>query len=85
MKKMIIPLLIGSMFSAANAASLENINISGFGSVAVGKSNNDAGYAGYDSESWNVLQDSLAGLQLDVKVNLPPAEPEAYLMTPSKG
>lgn len=69
MKKMVFSALIGMTCGIANAASLDDISISGFGSVAVGKSNNDAGYAGYDSERWNVSQDTLAGVQLDAKIN----------------
>ncbi|GLS90492.1 hypothetical protein GCM10007916_15590 [Psychromonas marina] len=69
MKKTLVSAAICLTFSGAHAASLDDIKISGFGSVAVGKSNNDVGYAGYTSERWDVSQDTLAGIQLDVKIN----------------
>lgn len=69
MKKTLIFAAISMALSGAHASGFDNINISGFGSVAVGKSNNNVGYAGYDSESWNVSQDTLAGLQLDAHIN----------------
>ncbi|SQH75001.1 conserved exported protein of unknown function [Shewanella benthica] len=69
MKKIIIFSAVICAMSGAQASSLDNIKISGFGSVAVGKSSNDIVYAGYDSERWNVSQDTLAGIQLDAKIN----------------
>ncbi|MCP4320665.1 MAG: hypothetical protein GY787_02150 [Alteromonadales bacterium] len=69
MKKTVVLALIGMIFGVAQAASLEDINISGFGSVAFGKSNNNVGYAGYSSDSWNTSQDTLSGLQLDANIN----------------
>ena len=69
MKKTVVAALMGMMCSGAYAASMEDISISGFGSVAVGKSNNDVGYAGYDSENFNTSQDTLAGIQLDAQIN----------------
>ncbi|PML95844.1 hypothetical protein BCT66_22585 [Vibrio sp. 10N.261.49.E11] len=53
----------------ANAASMEDINISGFGSVGIGKANNDVNYAGYTSENLQWEQETLAGLQFDFQVN----------------
>jgi len=69
MKKTIVSILIGTMFGSAHGASLQDINISGFGSVAVGQSNNDVGYAGYTDERYDVNQDTLAGVQLDININ----------------
>lgn len=67
-KKLVGSLLMAMSVSAAHAASFDDVKLSGFGSFAVGQANNDAGYAGYDSDV-NVSQDTLAGIQLDVKIN----------------
>ncbi|MFA0233368.1 hypothetical protein AB4491_30900, partial [Vibrio sp. 10N.261.45.A7] len=48
---------------------MEDINISGFGSVGIGKANNDVNYAGYTSENLQWEQETLAGLQFDFQVN----------------
>lgn len=69
MKKILAFAATSMVLSGVHANNLDNINISGFGSVAVGKSTNDVNYAGYDSERWNVSQDSLAGIQLDARIN----------------
>lgn len=69
MKKALVFVATSMALSGAYAGNLDNINISGFGSVAFGKSTNDVGYAGYDSERWNVSQDALAGIQLNAKIN----------------
>lgn len=69
MKRTVIAALVGMMFTGANAASLDDINVSGFGSIAVGKSNNDVGYSGYDDDNFNVFRDTLVGIQLDAKIN----------------
>ncbi|WED21910.1 hypothetical protein L3Q72_00395 [Vibrio sp. JC009] len=68
MKKKVLTVLIGMSFSVS-AASMENLSISGFGSVGVGKSDNDVGYAGYTSDHIDTKQDTLAGIQFDFEVN----------------
>ncbi len=68
MKKTVIAALV-SVACGANAASMEDINISGFGSVGIGKANNDVNYAGYTSENLEWEQETLAGLQFDFQVN----------------
>ncbi|MEZ8345879.1 hypothetical protein AB4456_12000 [Vibrio splendidus] len=68
MKKTVIAALV-SVACGANAASMEDISISGFGSVGIGKANNDVNYAGYTSENLEWEQETLAGLQFDFKVN----------------
>ncbi|MEZ9762240.1 hypothetical protein AB4278_04940 [Vibrio splendidus] len=68
MKKTLIVALV-SVACGANAASMEDINISGFGSVGIGKANNDVNYAGYTSENLQWEQETLAGLQFDFNVN----------------
>ncbi|MFA0310152.1 hypothetical protein BH581_00965 [Vibrio splendidus] len=68
MKKTLIAALV-SVACGANAASMEDINISGFGSVGIGKANNDVNYAGYTSENLQWEQETLAGLQFDFNVN----------------
>ncbi|UPR58664.1 hypothetical protein ITG10_23065 [Vibrio sp. ED004] len=68
MKKTVIAALV-SVACGANAASMEDINISGFGSVGIGKANNDVNYAGYTSENLQWEQETLAGLQFDFQVN----------------
>lgn len=45
----------------------EHIKISGFGSIAASQSNNDAGYMGNESDSWELDQDTLLGIQLEAK------------------
>ncbi|MEZ8547543.1 hypothetical protein AB6D12_08590 [Vibrio cyclitrophicus] len=68
MKKTLIAALV-SVACGANAASMEDINISGFGSVGIGKANNDVNYAGYTSDNLQWEQEMLAGLQFDFNVN----------------
>ncbi|MGR5093729.1 hypothetical protein ACPV5O_11590 [Vibrio maritimus] len=68
MKKTVVAALVGCALSA-NAASLDDLKISGFGSVGVGKSNNDAGYAGYTSERFDTKQDTIGGIQFDFNIN----------------
>ena len=67
-KKLVGSLLMAMSVSAVQAASFDDIKLSGFGSFAVGTANNDSGYAGYDSDV-NVSQDTLAGIQLDIQIN----------------
>lgn len=47
----------------------DNVKISGFGSVGVGKANNGAGYAHYTDERYDTNIDSILGLQFEFKVN----------------
>ncbi|MFA0086485.1 hypothetical protein [Vibrio sp. 10N.261.51.F12] len=68
MKKTVVASLIALSFGAS-AASLDDLKISGFGSVGIGKSNNDAGYAGYTSERFDTKQDTIAGIQFDFDIN----------------
>ncbi|USD68090.1 hypothetical protein [Vibrio sp. SCSIO 43136] len=68
MKKTVVAALVG-FACTANAAGLEDISISGFGSVAIGKSNNDAGYAGYTSERFDTKRGTKAGIQFDFDIN----------------
>lgn len=70
MNKTNIALLISLAISAptALAATLDNLTVGGFGSIGVGISNNDAGYAGYTNDI-DFKQDSLLGLQFDFQVN----------------
>lgn len=51
-----------------HAAGMDDIKISGFGSVGVGMSNNDVGYAGY-SDNIDTKQDTLLGIQFDFQIN----------------
>jgi len=70
MKKKLVGSLLMAMASASvQAASLDNVTISGFGSVVAGKSSNDANYMEYDSEEWEFDQDTLIGLQIEAKIN----------------
>ncbi len=68
MRKILLAALISGLVSSANAANLDNLRIGGFGSIGVGISNNDAGYAGYDKEL-DYKQDTLFGLQFDFQIN----------------
>lgn len=68
MNKLAVSALMGVMCCGAQAASFDNISVSGFGSIAVGKANNDSGYAGYDSD-WSFDPDTLVGVQLDAGIN----------------
>jgi len=70
MNKTNIALLISLAVSAPSvlATTLDNLTVGGFGSVGVGISNNDAGYAGYTNDI-DFKQDSLLGLQFDFQVN----------------
>ncbi|WOT04563.1 hypothetical protein [Shewanella youngdeokensis] len=52
----------------ASAASMDDLRLSGFGSVGVGISNNDAGFAGYEDKI-DFKQDTLIGLQFDFNIN----------------
>ncbi|WP_156904781.1 porin [Ferrimonas senticii] len=54
--------------AAASAASLDNLKISGYGTVGIGIASNDAGYADYDSDI-AANPDSKVGLQFDFAVN----------------
>ncbi|MGL4712374.1 MAG: hypothetical protein ACRCWP_07385, partial [Shewanella sp.] len=60
MKKTNVALLISLALVAPTtlAATMGNLTIGGFGSVGVGISNNDAGYAGYVNDI-DFKQDSL--------------------------
>lgn len=68
MKKTVVAALV-SMAFGANAANMDNLRISGFGSVGIGKSDNAIGYAGYTDEKLDWEQETLAGLQFDFQVN----------------
>ncbi|MGR5092524.1 hypothetical protein ACPV5O_03380 [Vibrio maritimus] len=68
MKKTLVATLVALAYSA-NAASLDDLRISGFGSVGIGKANNDAGYAEYTSERIDTKQDTIAGIQFDFDIN----------------
>ncbi|MEC7941489.1 MAG: hypothetical protein VX212_13775 [Pseudomonadota bacterium] len=68
MRKTVVAALVGMAFSA-NATSMDNIRISGFGSVGIGKSDNAIGYAGYTDEKLDWEQETLAGVQFDFQVN----------------
>lgn len=70
MKKSNLAIIVALALSApySMAASVGNMNVSGFGSVGVGIANNDAGYAGYENKV-DYKQDSLLGLQFDFQVN----------------
>ncbi|USD62419.1 porin [Vibrio sp. SCSIO 43140] len=68
MKKTLVATLV-ALACSANAASLDDLRISGFGSVGIGKSNNDAGYAEYTSERIDTKQDTIAGIQFDFDIN----------------
>ena len=52
---------------ATNSSAEDNIKFSGFGSVALGKANNELGYMGYDNDAAELDQDSLIGVQFEVK------------------
>ncbi|ADV86255.1 hypothetical protein [Vibrio vulnificus] len=67
-KTMLASLIVATTFST-NAANLEDLSISGFGSVGMGKSNNDIGYARYTAEKIDWEQETLAGLQFDFQIN----------------
>lgn len=68
MRKTLLATAISSMAFVANAANLDDIKISGFGSVGVGLASNDVGYAGYEKQL-GYKQDTLFGLQFDFQVN----------------
>lgn len=68
MRKTLLAALISGLAFGANAANLDDLRIGGFGSVGVGTSDNDAGYAGYDKEL-GYKQDTLFGLQFDFQIN----------------
>ncbi len=68
MRKTLLAALIGGFAVGANAASLDDLRISGFGSVGVGMSDNDTGYAGYEKQL-GYKQDTLTGLQFDFQIN----------------
>ncbi|WP_234496592.1 porin [Vibrio maritimus] len=68
MKKTLVATLV-ALACSANAASLDDLRISGFGSVGIGKANNDAGYAEYTSERIDTKQDTIAGIQFDFDIN----------------
>lgn len=70
-KKILTTLIAASLGLSgfANANTMENLRISGFGSVGVGISDNDAGYAGFDSEAVNWEQETLGGIQFDFDIN----------------
>lgn len=68
MRKTILAAAISGLAFGANAANLDDLRISGFGSVVVGQSDNDVGYAGYEDQV-DFKQDTLLGLQFDFQVN----------------
>ncbi len=69
MKKTILASLLAAAAFGANAASIDGLTMSGFGSVGVGKSDNDVGYARYTSDKVDWEQETLAGLQFDFQIN----------------
>ncbi|HBC3381280.1 TPA: hypothetical protein KDY48_002890 [Vibrio parahaemolyticus] len=69
MKKTILASVLAAAVFGANAASIDGLSISGFGSVGIGKSDNDIGYARYTSEKIDWEQETLAGLQFDFQIN----------------
>ncbi|MCA0935038.1 hypothetical protein LCL85_05705 [Vibrio alginolyticus] len=69
MKKTVLASLLAASAFGANAASLDGPSISGFGSVGVGKSDNNIGYAKYTDEKVDWEQETLAGLQFDFQIN----------------
>lgn len=69
MKKTVLASLLAASAFGANAASLDGLSISGFGSVGVGKSDNNIGYAKYTDEKVDWEQETLAGLQFDFQIN----------------
>ncbi len=69
MKKTILAMSIAVLASGVNAASLEDLSISGFGSVGIGKADNAITYAGYSDEKLDWEQETLAGLQFDFQIN----------------
>lgn len=69
MKKKILAVAIASMVSSANAASLDDLRISGFGSVGIGKSDTAIDYAGYTEDKLDWEQETLVGLQFDFQIN----------------
>ncbi|MGR5131094.1 hypothetical protein [Vibrio alfacsensis] len=68
MRKTLLAALIGGLAFGANAANLDDLRISGFGSVGVGLADNDVGYAGYEKQL-GYKQDTLVGLQFDFQIN----------------
>lgn len=68
MKKTVVAALISVAFST-NAANMDDLHISGFGSVGIGTSDNAAGYAGYTDEKVDWEQETKAGLQFDFQIN----------------
>ncbi|WP_108945514.1 hypothetical protein [Shewanella halifaxensis] len=70
MKRSIAAILVSTVLVSGfvNAASMDDLRISGFGSVGVGIASNDVGYAGYIDEV-DFKQDSLVGLQFDFNIN----------------
>ncbi|WOT04561.1 hypothetical protein [Shewanella youngdeokensis] len=70
MKKSTTAILVAAaiMPACANAATMDDLRISGFGSVGVGISSNDIGFAGYE-DTVNFKQDTLIGLQFDFNIN----------------
>lgn len=69
MNKTILASLIAMATFGANAANLDDLSISGFGSVTVGKADNDIGYAGYTDDNVEWEQETLGGIQFDFQVN----------------
>jgi len=70
----LITLLIICMCFSNNVFSNENQNefdfkFSGFGSLGIGKLNNNTGYAWYEDDSLDWNQETLLGIQLDLKFN----------------
>lgn len=69
MKRTILASCVALAAFGANAASLEDLSIGGFGSVGIGKADNDVGYAGYTDDNVEWEQETLAGIQFDFQVN----------------
>lgn len=69
MKKTVVAALVSSLAFGAQAAGMDNLSISGFGSVGIGKADNSVGYAGYTDDKVDWEQETLAGLQFDFQIN----------------
>ncbi|MCJ8295707.1 MAG: hypothetical protein HRU06_19890 [Oceanospirillaceae bacterium] len=69
MKRTILASCLTLAVFGANAASLDDISISGFGSVGIGQASNAVGYAGYTDKHMEWEQETLGGLQFDFQIN----------------
>ncbi|WP_117235182.1 hypothetical protein [Vibrio maerlii] len=71
MNKSILAMAIAALAGsgAVNAASWDDLSISGFGSVGVGKADNAIAYAGYTDDKVEWEQETLGGIQFDFQIN----------------